>query len=246
MNRKHGFSLIEVVVALALLSILLIGVVGMIGGATNSANREALKSAANGEMRTGLQTLQNSIGEADRPLMYVPATQEGAGYLPQGNEIIYSRTEDKGPSMRVAYAAERIRLVDEDGNDPATTNKPAKLILQRITLPADSTERQSRISDLSNPNDTEWQNAPTRVLLTNLQPDKPLFTFKERAGKNATVLDAGSGTRTVDSVGLVDINLTRDDDGSEGRYSAASLTTSVYLRKVAGRSTLSNPVGCEE
>ena len=246
MKKNQGFSLLEVVIALAILSIMVVGVVGLVGGATTSSNREILRSAQNGEMRTGLQTLQNSLAEADRPLMYVPATQSGTGYLPEGNEIIYSRTEDKGPAQRVAYAAERIRLVDEDGNDPAESNKPGKLVLQRIVLPADSTERQSRISDLSSPSATDWQSAPTKVLLTNLQPEKPLFSFKERAGKNATILDPGSGTRTVDNVGMVDINLIRDNDGDKDRFSASTLTTSVYLRKVAGRSTLSNPVGCNE
>lgn len=245
MRKSNGFTLMEVMIALAIMGVLVVGVIGLVGGATKSATRQSMQAAQNGEMRTGMQTIQNSLSNADRPLMYVPAMAVGGQNVAKGNEIVFSRTEDRGPSKPVVYAAERLRLINANGNT-ASVGEESRLVLQRIVLPQSSSDRQSKIAELSDPYaaTSEWRNAPTKVLLDKVQPDKPFFSFKASAGKDATVVTSSSGTM-VDDVSLVDVNITRDADGSENRYASANLKTSIYLRKVGGRSTLSNPVGCE-
>ena len=237
MHSQRGFSLIEMLISLVIVAVMVVGIIGLISGAGKSASRQAQQASQNGQLRNAMQIVQSSLANADKPLLYVPATQQGGSYLPQGNEIIYSRTDDRGPGHPVKYAAERIRFLDEN-NDGS-----GDIVLQRLTLPADSTERTTRLSEIdANDNGSVWDSAPTKVLLTNAKysTTNPLFKFKSQAGTPAKATAAG-----VDDVALVDVALLRDEDGSDTRVAAAALKTSVYLRKIGGRTTNLNPVGCE-
>lgn len=237
MHSQRGFSLIEMLISLVIVAVMVVGIIGLISGAGKSASRQAQQASQNGQLRNAMQIVQSSLANADKPLLYVPATQQGGSYLPQGNEIIYSRTDDRGPGHPVKYAAERIRFLDEN-NDGS-----GDIVLQRLTLPADSTERTTRLSEIdANDNGSVWDSAATKVLLTNAKysTTNPLFKFKSQAGTPAKATGAG-----VDDVALVDVALLRDEDGSDTRVAAAALKTSVYLRKIGGRTTNLNPVGCE-
>ena len=238
MNNQRGFSLIEMLISLVIVAVMVVGIIGLISGAGKSASRQAQQASQNGQLRNAMQIVQSSLANADKPLLYVPATQQGGSYLPQGNEIIYSRTDDRGPGHPVKYAAERIRFLDEN-NDGS-----GDIVLQRIDLSTlTSTERTTRRDEIdANDNGSVWDSAPTKVLLTNAKysTTNPLFKFKSQAGTPAKATAAG-----VDDVALVDVALLRDEDGSDTRVAAAALKTSVYLRKIGGRTTNLNPVGCE-
>jgi len=247
MKKNNGFSLIEIMVSLAIMSVLVVGIIGLVSGATKAANKQANQSVQNAQIRVGLQTAQNSLSNADRPLMYVPATAGAAN----GNEIVYSRTEDQGPSKPVVYVAERLKVINSAGDSEgdiatASASSPpeASLVLQRIILgQATAADRQTRIAALSsNPSapSSPWKSATSKVLIDKIQLTEPFFSFKASAGKPADV--AGG---LVDNVGLVDIAISRDGDGSGKQYAVANLKTSIYLSKVAGRSTLANPIGCD-
>ena len=245
MKRQAGFTLIEVTIALVIMGVMVVGILALLRGAGSSASRQAAQAAQNGEIRTGVQTLQNSISNADRPLLYVPATNTSGGWVAEGNEIIYTRTDDRGPAKDTIYAAERVRLVDSEGNT-ATAGEPGKLVLQRIVLPTKQSDRAAKIVDdsLTNNGADAWSTAPSKVILSSVNSSKSIFSFMARAGQQAS-LEAGGGTTALDDVGLVDVNLISDQDGSEDRYQGASIDTSIYLRKAAGRTTNPTPTGCD-
>jgi prepilin-type N-terminal cleavage/methylation domain-containing protein len=245
MKRQAGFTLIEVTIALAVMGVMVVGILTLLRGAGSSASRQAAQATQNGEIRTGVQTLQNSLSNADRPLLYVPATNTSGGWVAEGNEIIYTRTDDRGPTQDTIYAAERVRLVDNEGNT-AAAGEPGKLVLQRKSYTSAS-DREAEMVDLKDRTSPAWQNAPSKVILSNVNSSKSIFSFMARAGQQAPLLGTSSAdtTTNLEDVGLVDVSLISDQDGSEDRYQGASIDTSIYLRKAAGRTTNPTPTGCD-
>ena len=241
--KQRGFTLMETLVSLGLMLAVGLGVAQMIRGAGDSASKSVKQAKQNGELRNTMDTMQSSISSADRPLLKVTLKTGSNGVkTPEGNELVYTRTEDRRSSSSdtggVSYLVERVYFDDSNGDGTGD------VILQRKSFSSDAARSSaitSQALDTPAAVGSGWSNAPKKLLLSKAQipTDKSLFDYSAKAGVPATVTDG-----QIDTMSLVDINLQRDEDGSGNDFKPASLTSTVYLRKIGSNNTKGGAIGC--
>ena len=66
-KKQTGYSIAEVMITLGLMLVVGLGIAQMVRGAGDSASKTAKQVKQNGELRNAMDTLQQSISNADRP-----------------------------------------------------------------------------------------------------------------------------------------------------------------------------------
>ena len=260
LSRHEGFSLIELMVAVAITGMIVLGVMSLLRGAGESAGDAARQTKQSAELRNAMALIQRDLAAADRPALRFGDAGgiDGAG---QGNEIVFTRTEDRGGAS-AEYFVQRIWFEDgatvdqrgevrmqvkaitaaqmEDLSSDAQTDA-AEVIADPASSPAQVAAAQAVIDYATEVRDVasaQWSGEPTRVLVkaAEISASEKLFVFYEKAGTTTT---------NPDLVSLIDVNLRSDSDGASEDDQGVTLRSSVYLRKIGRRTTGSgSPINC--
>lgn len=250
-RQQSGFTLVELVIALFITSMIGMGGVMLLRGAGESASDAASDSKQISELRTAMDQITRDLRDADKPLVYASNAGSPVGSSAQATEMIFfrsSRREDvsQASGFRETAVMERIFLQGR---------KILKQVKPIAPNPGAGTnslaEERERISETPSEYMTvsgvdPWAGVRTRVIMNEAEfpaGGETLFRLYRQAN---------APTSSLQRVSLVDVYLRRDDDGAgsesgrgAGSIEAATLRTSVYLRKVGTRSTGGgSPVGC--
>jgi type II secretory pathway pseudopilin PulG len=267
--RQAGFTIIDILVALILIGVCAAAVVSLVSNSSSLVRDQSAVAAQNNKVRSAMALIQRDLSEATKPLGFRDTSisnpngtsgsclpnspnAESPGLVklcaPAGNEIIFQRSHELPPSPdfpdgRRIYYGERIAY-----NGPSATPALRNTITVQAVRSSTPFWNMDDIDSPSSPPTTppappgvsiraRIKNAPARVILDKVpEPDvtNPLFAYYKDAITPATT--------DPKSIGLVEVNLRRDEDLGEGVSQAAalanevfptaSLSTSVFLKRI--------------
>jgi prepilin-type N-terminal cleavage/methylation domain-containing protein len=235
MRSARGFTLIEMLIGLVLLSVTATAVIGLIVNSNNTAGDLASVAAQNSKMRSAMALIQRELSEANNPLVNVgvetctSAGGECAG--PAGTSVSFIRVQTTASGARV-YLAERFQY-----NGPTASGKLRNTITQQVVRSNSAFANNAAAA-------AAVAAAPTKVILDKVVPpaaNDPLFQYYKSA-TNPVNYTAGN-TAWYSDVALVEVNLRRDEDMSSSdsnpadavtkqRFPVTRLASSVYMKRI--------------
>lgn len=221
LGNRSGFTIIELMVGLVLFSVAGFAVMKVVTGSarTNRVVSEQVKQ--NSQLRNAATLIRHNLADADQLITVGWDNSSTPGSAPYGSDVVFTRSSTTGSTT--TYVAEHVTY--RSASDPTTA------LRNTIT-------DQVKTSTTGYPDTTDWSEsaAPSKVLVDHVASictsascspgTTPLFAYNKDA---VTPMDA-TKAGWQQKVGMMDLTLARDADGSGDQFSAQSLTTSVFLQ----------------